>query len=357
VAVIIKRQRQDGTRVYRVQDRTTGYPSFSESFLNHLDAKRCLAKVQADRQAGQAGIGRGNLTLTEAVQAFTETADFARRKSGRDTRRQLEWWTARMGRLPLGKITPDVIADNLHRLEVQGCSGSTVNRYRSALSRLFRYAVKTRRWIASNPCAGVERREEGSRRERVITGKEWRTLLAACDKLAAGAAPLSQAAQLRNYLRVLYGTAARRSEVLNLRWEYVDLDNGRLTFHNTKTGDPRTLPLIDDALVAIREQATLQREGNPWVFPSPFGDNQPVRLDRAFQAARKTAGLDTPDARGEMLVIHSLRHSAATEAGRNGASAFEVMALTGHKTLAMAHRYTKTGEEHALAAMNKRAGR
>ncbi len=357
MAVIIKRKRADGMRTYRVQDRTTGYPSFSKTFLSYDDAKRCAAKVQVERQAGQAGITRGRLTLREAVTAFTETAEFRARKSGSDTRRHLEWWTARLGRLPLAKVTPDLIADNLHRLEADGLTGATVNRYRSALSRLFRYAVRTRRWLVYNPCAGVERRSEGKRRERVITSREWKALMAACERLATGHGPYAAESQVRNFLRVIYGTAARSSEARHLRWEYVDLEAGRITFHDTKTGIPRTVPLVGDALAAIREQTAILRDGCPWVFPSPWRDTVPAFMDTAFRQARQAAELAKPDALGEMLVIHSLRHSAATEAGRGGATAFEIMALTGHKTLAMAHRYTKTGEEHALAALQKRVAK
>jgi integrase len=114
---------------------------------------------------------------------------------------------------------------------------------------------------------------------------------------------------------------------------------------------------INRLLAAIREQEAVRRDGCAWVFPSPLGDDAPASFHSPFSDARKHAGLDKRDARGEALVVHSLRHSAATEAGRNGATAFEIAALTGHRTLAMVQRYTKTDETHALAALTKRAQR
>jgi site-specific recombinase XerD len=248
VATLIKRRRADGSLVYRVQDRTTGYPSLSETFSTLRDARAYRVKVEADRKAGMVGIKRGRQTLAETIHDFTETAGFRLRKSGKDTRRHLEWWTDRLGALPLAKIAPDLIADHLHRLEADGLTGSTVNRYRSALSRVFRYAVKTRRWTDHNPCAGVERRDEGRRRERIITPKEWTKLLTAAAELAAGAPPHSPRSQLANFLRVAYGTGARSGEVHKLRWEYVDLVLGRAVFHDTKNNDTRAIPLINDAL-------------------------------------------------------------------------------------------------------------
>lgn len=364
MATLIKRRRSDGSIAYRVQDRTTGYPSLSETFTTLKSAREFLRKVEREREAGLAGLHRGRHRLADAVADFTETADFRKRKSQGHTRRHLEWWCDRIGALPLAKITPDLIADHLHSLEADGLTGSTVNRYRSALSRVFRYAVSTRRWTDHNPCSMIERRPEGRRRERVISAPEWTRLMTAAGKLAdwepqrdipKANRKYAPRSQLPNYLRVVYGTAARAGEARHLRWEYVNLDAKLVTFHDPKSGTGHTVPLVGDALAAIRSQAKLRRDGCPWVFPSRVTDDSPPWFNAPFAAARKQARLDKPDARGEVLTIHHLRHSAATEAGRGGASAFEVQAMTGHRTLAMVQRYTKTDQVNALAALKKRA--
>ena len=361
VATLVKRRRADDSLAYRVQDRTTGYPSLSETFSTLKAAREFRRKVEHERAEGLAGISRGRQRLVEAVAAFTQTAEFRKRKAARDTLRHLTWWADRMGELPLARITPELVGNHLHTLEADGCSGSTVNRYRSALSRLFRYAIKTRHWTDHNPCSMVERRKEGRARERVITADEWGRLLKTAELEATAIQgsnridPVySPRAQLANFLRVAYGTAARSGDVRGLRWEYVDLEAKTATFHDPKTGSGYTLPLVGEALKALRAQATLRRKGCPWVFPSPVTDDKPTVFDSTFARIRTAAGLDSVDAKGERLVIHSLRHSAATEAGKGGATAFEVAAMTNHRTLAMVQRYTKTDEKHALAAMQKR---
>lgn len=364
MATLVKRRRADGSIGYRVQDRTTGYPSLSETFSTLKAAREYQRKVEREREAGLAGLHRGRHQLNDAVADFTETADFRKRKSRAHTLRHLDWWCDRIGQLPLAKITPDLIADNLHDLEADGLAGATVNRYRSALSRVFRYAVSTRRWTDHNPCSMIERRPEGRRRERVITPAEWKRLIDAAKAEArkptrrpipAGERKYSPLAQLPNFLRIVYGTAARSSDVRYLRWEYVDLDARLVTFHDPKNGISHTVPLMGDAQAAMRSQAKLRRDGCPFVFPSRLTDEAPPWFNAPFARARKAAKLDMPDARGEILTIHHLRHSAATEAGRGGASAFEVQAMTGHRSLAMVQRYTKTDQRNALAAMRKRA--
>ncbi|RMF95995.1 MAG: hypothetical protein D6727_09395, partial [Gammaproteobacteria bacterium] len=321
MATITRRRRADGKLAYRVQDRTTGFPSLSETFPTLKAARDYKRKIEAERISAQAGIRRGRQTLAETIDDFKESADWRRRKSANDTARHLAWWSARIGQLPLAKITPDLIADHLHTLEAQGRTGATVNRYRSALSRVFRYAVNTRRWTDHNPCSMIERRPEGRRRERVITPDEWRRLLAAARELAKAEPKqrlseserrYSPRAQLPNFLRVAYGTAARKSDVAWLRWEYVDLGEKVVTFPDPKSGHGYSVPLIDDALAAIQEQAELRRDGCPFVFPSRKGNDRPPAFEKPFAAARALAGLDQPDARGEVLTIHHLRHSAAT---------------------------------------------
>jgi len=311
-------------------------------------------KIEAERQEGLAGLNRGRHTLSEAISDYRATNDFRKRKSKRDTARHLAWWDDRIGRLPLSRVTPELIADNLHQLEASGVSGSTVNRYRSALSRIFRYAVNTRRWVDQNPCQMVEPREEGGARERIISPAEWRNLLDAARALNDPSNPYSPKSQLRNFLLLAYETAARKNDIRNLRWEYVDLEVGSLTFHEPKTGVGYSLPIVESLRGVLREQLDLSREACPWVFPSPNGNDNPAWFDGAFRIARKNSELDKPNAKGERVVFHSIRHTAATEAGLGGASAFEVQAMTGHKTLAMVQRYTKVGQNNALAAMKKR---
>jgi integrase len=361
MATLIKRRNPNGTIGYRVQDRTTGYPSTSKTFPTLKLAREFKRKLEAERAEGSAGIRRGRQTLAVAVADYTQTADFRNRKDRKHAESHLQWWVDSMGNLPLAKITPDLIANHLHQLESGGRTGSTVNRYRSALSGLFRYAVKTRHWTDHNPCAMVERRQEGKPRERVIRPAEWQRLLKACDSQAllmqeSGNADsdYSPRVQIRNFLIVLYGTAARKGDANKLRWEYVDLDREQVTFHNPKAGTAYTVPLMGDALEAIKEQHAKRIEGSPWVFPTPTGQNKPTNFEEAFKRVRADAGLAEPDVKGEVLVMHSLRHSAATEAGKAGASAFEVQAMTGHKTLAMVSRYTKVDVANAAEAMRKR---
>ena len=210
MATLIKRRQADGSMSYRVQDRTTGYPSLSKTFPTLKSAREFLRKVEVERQEGLAGLKRGRQRLVDAVSDYTQTADYRTRKAGSHTTTHLKWWSDSIGNLPLSSITPELVADHLHRLEAGSLSGSTVNRYRSALSGLFRYAIQVRHWTDHNPCRMVERRKEGNPRERVLTPKEWQALLDAAyaAKAATKENPrtdriYSPLAQIANMLRLI----------------------------------------------------------------------------------------------------------------------------------------------------------
>jgi integrase len=53
-------------------------------------------------------------------------------------------------------------------------------------------------------------------------------------------------------------TGMRKSEILGLRWERIDLSTSRITLYETKSGKPRGVPLnsaVYDTLVALQPAA------------------------------------------------------------------------------------------------------
>ena len=114
---------------------------------------------------------------------------------------------------------------------------------------------------APNPCRSVERFRE-RRHERFLSEEEFRRLGRVLEAAAGGAGGASPAAVAA--IRLLVLTGCRRSEILGLRWEHVDLGAGELRLPDSKTG-ARLVPLSPAAAAVI---ADLPRTpGNPWVIP------------------------------------------------------------------------------------------
>src|SRR6202030_3487079 len=120
---------------------------------------------------------------------------------------------------------------------------------------------------------------------------------------------------------VAYGTGARLQDVANLRWSFVDSENGILTFQERK-GDKRVViglhPDVEDWI--SRQPPTDDPEA--FLFPALANRSGAGRdgLSKSFEAIMKRAGvvgkvLRERDRKGRSLrslSFHSFRHGAAT---------------------------------------------
>lgn len=153
------------------------------------------------------------------------------------------------------------------------------------------------------------------------------------------------AKHLKPLIRFAVDTGGRLSELLRLDWRYVDLDRGRVTFVETKNGDDRTLRLCQ------RAQETLNSLGPKNSGPVfTYGGSAIGDIKHSFDTARREAGLT--DVR-----FHDLRHTFASRLVQGGVALYEVMHLTGHKSLAMVQRYSHLApdfQEGAIAVLDNR---
>ena len=347
---------------YQAIVRRKGYSPQSQTFDNAQDAQDWADKLELgirDRTVDPAKLGKKN-RLNSAIDVYLKKK-IKGSKNERDTTRLLRWWELKMGLVFLAELNAvniDEQLDNLH------ASGSTKNRYLGALSGCLTFISKGKYgWIVGNPCRDVERHEEGKARQRVLTKAEVQKLFAYADKLATkataaaeregtGKRPRWQERQLPTFLRLAYATGRRRNELLKLRWIDVDLENGSLYLDDTKTGDDQ-MSYIDADMIAVlkKHEQEFKVEGVPYIFRGRF-PNKPTDFDAVTREALKA--LFKPDRKGEVPVLHSIRHTVATEMGSGGATEAQIMAVTGHKSSASVNRYVKKTEEAARAAQAKR---
>jgi type 1 fimbriae regulatory protein FimB/type 1 fimbriae regulatory protein FimE len=127
----------------------------------------------------------------------------------------------------------------------------------------------------------------------------------------------------------------RAAELIDLRWDQVDLDNALLHVRRLKNGSPASHPLTGRELRALRR---LQREQpkSPFVFISERG--APFSK-RGFQATVERAG----DAAGFDMKIHPhmLRHACGFKLANEGVDTRTIQAYLGHKSIQHTVRYTE----------------
>src|SRR4029450_13810476 len=119
-------------------------------------------------------------------------------------------------------------------------------------------------------------------------------------------------------LRLLLFTGCRLREILNLRWEHVDLERGFLFLPDSKTG--RKTVVLNAPAVAILNG--LEKIG-PYVVPGSNPEKQRPDLKRPWHAIIKRAGLHG-------VRLHDLRHTYASFGASGGWGLPIIGRLLGH---------------------------
>ncbi|MDE0695967.1 MAG: tyrosine-type recombinase/integrase [Boseongicola sp.] len=209
---------------------------------------------------------------------------------------------------------------------------AAANRAVATLSRIWN-AAEDRGLVpeGSNPCRLVERNRE-RRRERFLTDAEFRRLGLVLDEAeACGGISVHAAAAIR----LLLLTGCRKGEILNLRWDEVDLEAGELRLRDSKTG-PKTVVLSREAVSVLSRIP--RTEGNPHVIAGK-APGMPLRdLTRPWGVIRVRAGL-------EDVRVHDLRHSYASRALALGESLPMIGRLLGHANVETTARYAHLSQD------------
>jgi integrase len=220
-------------------------------------------------------------------------------------------------------ITTDLLREFIKHRQRQDANPGTINRNLSLLRRMMSLARQENK-LQTLPYFPML--AEGRPREGFIEDDAFA-------KLLAWSPP-----RLQPLLLFLYRTGCRLGEAKKIQWSQVDLDAGtvRLVGDQTKSGEPRTLPLPDTLLEMLRAQKPKQG----LVFP--VGN-----FRKSWISACKKAGLGTVQKGPENggygvytgLIVHDLRRSAVRNFVRAGIPEVVAMKISGHKTRSVFERY------------------
>jgi integrase len=190
------------------------------------------------------------------------------------------------------------------------------------------------RWgeVEANPCRLVEFYKE-HRRERMLSAEEFGRLADALE--AHDGSPFAVAA-----IKLLVFTGARKGEILDLQWSWINWERGEARLPDSKTG-AKTLHLPAPVLAVLAELPRVA--GSNYVVPNTTGGR--LRLQSAWEAIRDAAGLN--DVR-----LHDLRHAFASVAVSSGMGLPIVGKMLGHTQAATTQRYAHLANDPVKAAVN-----
>jgi integrase len=208
-------------------------------------------------------------------------------------------------------------------------SPATTNRSLGVLKTMFNRAIDWG-YVMENPVRRVKMERERNRREYFLSADQAAELLKAVPR------------PIHPIVVAALHTGGRRSELLNLDWEDVDLRSNTIHFRDTKGGGDRAVP-VDRTLGSVLRALPSRLAGGP-VFLGRSGRLTRDELRSGFEKGVKKAGLPG-------LRFHDLRHSYASFLARAGVPLNTIRELLGHRTLEMTLRYSRLSPDHKREAV------
>jgi|GEM_PF-153251 excisionase family DNA binding protein len=318
----------DGKRIQRVED---GASSQQEAEL----ALKKAALAEADRMPG-ASRRRGRIKFSEFSQIYINDYAMTVKRSWRGDKCRLGVLEPYFKDVYLDEVTPLMIQKCVAWRLKSGNSKSSANRYLALLKKMFNLAIEEG-YLEANPAAKIKLfSEKDCLKERILTEDEE-------VRLKDASYPV-----LRSVICVALNTGMRHGEILNLRWNQVDLERSAVTVERTKSGRPRTIPLNPPLL---EELLSLRRQNghSPYLFPNA-DSGKPLRSMRtSFRAACRRAGISG-------LRFHDLRHTFGSRLVEKGVDIETVRSLLGHSSIAITQRYVHSTDERRKSAVDRLAG-
>lgn len=146
-------------------------------------------------------------------------------------------------------------------------------------------------------------------------------------------------------IEILFLTGQRKSNVLSMRWQDLDLESNSWTIpaKDHKTGRAVTVALSKKAVDLLR---SLDKNDHH-VFPSARSASGHLEnINHFWFRVRDEAGINH-------LTIHDLRHTLGTWLGQGGHSAFVIQKALGHANVCTTERYTDMDNLTVLRAINE----
>lgn len=341
MASIEKRKTSKGEARYRAVIRRKGYPPQRQTFSRRTDATKWIKQTEAEIEQGihLKSAEAKNHTLNDLIERYIK---YHIREDKKDRKRipQLRWWQSQLGHYLLSQMTAPRLSE-MKEVLGKGRTNATVNRYFAALSHAFTMAVNEWEWMDENPIRKIKNLKEPRGRVRYLSDEEKERLLKVCKE--------SETKELYPIVLLAISTGMRQGEILNLKWEDIDIKSSRCILHETKNGERRSVPFPPQVKEELEKWKKIRKINSELAF-SGKNPKTPVFIRTPWMNAIKAA--EIKDFR-----FHDLRHTAASYLAMSGASIAEIAEILGHKTLQMVQRYAHLSEGHTAGVVERMANK
>ena len=184
---------------------------------------------------------------------------------------------------------------------------------------------------------------------RYLSSAEENRLLKALDpqREGKGLQPLAKrSAELKRAMQdaydlviLLLDTGARYSEIANIEWQRIDLNNRSIRLWRSKVQNETVLYMTDRVFAVLLSRQKTQ--SNQFVFNNRSGQSRGY-CTQSIRKAILRAGLQN-------CRVHTLRHTLASRLIQNGMSVYEVREILGHSDIKTTMRYAHLEQQQVTS--------
>lgn len=259
----------------------------------------------------------------------------------KDVKNFLEW----LGNRPPELINHKDLREYLASLQNKNYSKTTTARKIASIRTFYRYLYRER-LVEANPADHIKGPKRNHPLPKFFTDKEMDSILNSIEtKTPSGY-------RNRTVIETLYATGMRVSELCNLVFDNLNLEQNEITVFG-KGGKERIVLIsnraktyLENYLCNIRPKFV--KSDNKYVFLNAEGYRfQQQSVDDILRDSAKKLKLQKP------LSAHVLRHSFATKLLENGADLRVVQELLGHASISNTQIYTHVSTQRLKTAYMK----
>lgn len=189
-------------------------------------------------------------------------------------------------------------------------------------------------WKGDNPTSGIKKFKE-IKRDRFLQPNEAKDFFESLK--------LEENIIIRNYFYMALFTGARKTNVLEMRWEQIDMKSALWRIPDTKNGEPVVVPLISYAMELLNSMPRISE----WVFPNSKSKSGHIEdPKRAWNRILCRANI-------ENLRIHDIRRTMGSWEALTGASMLVIGKSLGHKSTSATQVYARLTNDPVRNSMEK----
>lgn len=308
-------------------------------------ARKLAARINAEIEEGSnpAEVKRAHKEEPTFGEFFKEYAErYGQQKKSWPSMKSNYKHLASLANRKLSAITREMIARILSDLTKAGRADATITNLRAMVSGIYNKAIEWG-YTSANPVVGIKTRPK-VKRDRFLQA----------DELPRFFQSLAEEANIamRDFILLALLTGARRANLMAMRWQEINLDEGVWRIPVTKNGTPQNVTLSPDAVMILQQRKNEADKEAVFVFPADSESGHITEPKDAVARVMRRAGIPYGRKAENGATLHDLRRTLGSWQAKTGASLAIIGKSLNHKSIQSTMIYARLDLDPVRASVN-----